>query len=67
MDIVQVFVKYHINITHINSKMMNNRAEEQAVFIDFDGHKDDDVIKNLLMDLEPCSKSIRVIGSYTRF
>ena len=67
MDIVQVFVKYHINITQINSKMMNNRAEEQAVFIDFDGHKKEEKIQNMLMDLEPYCKSSRVIGSYTRF
>lgn len=67
MDIVQVFVKYHINITQINSKMMNNRAEEQAVFIDFDGHKQDEIIQNLIKDLEPNCKHIRVIGSYTRF
>ena len=67
MDIVQVFVKYHINITQINSKMMNNRTEEQAVFIDFDGHKKDELIQNLLNDLEPYCKNIRVIGSYTRF
>lgn len=67
LDIVQVFVKYHINITQINSKMMNNRAEEQAVFIDFDGHWKDEIVKNLLSELEPYSKSIRVIGSYTGF
>lgn len=67
MDIVQEFVKYHVNITHINSKMMNNRAEEQAVFIDFDGHKDDENIKLLLKDLAQNCKSIRVIGSYTHF
>ena len=67
MDIVQVFVKYHINITQINSKMMNNNFEEQAVFIDFDGHKEDEIIRNLLNDLEPNCKSIRVIGSYSTF
>lgn len=67
MDIVQVFVKYHINITQINSKMMNNNFEEQAVFIDFDGHKEDEIIKNLLNDLEPNCKSIRIIGSYASF
>ena len=67
MDIVQVFVKYHINITHINSKMMNNRSEEQAVFMDFDGHKDDEVIQRLLFELEQNCKSLRIIGSYTRF
>lgn len=65
--IVQVFVKYHINITQINSKMMNNNAEEQAVFIDFDGHKDDDIIKELIKDLEPQAKTVRIIGSYARF
>lgn len=67
MDIVQVFVKYHINITHISSKMMNNRAEEQAVFIDFAGHKQDEVVKSLIQDLEPHCKTVRIIGSYTRF
>lgn len=67
LDIVQVFVKYHINITQINSKMMNNNSEEQAVFIDFDGHKDDEVIKNLISDLEPYCKNVRIIGSYAKF
>ncbi len=67
LDIVQVFVKYHINITQINSKMMNNNAEEQAVFIDFDGHKEDEIIQKLLQDLEPQVKNVRVIGSYAKF
>lgn len=67
LDIVQVFVKYHINITQINSKMMNNNAEEQAVFIDFDGHCEDELIKNLIKDLEPQAKSVRIIGSYAKF
>ena len=67
MDIVQEFVKYHINITQINSKMMNNNSEEQAVFIDFDGHHKDEVVQNLMRDLELKCKSTRIIGSYTRF
>ena len=67
LDIVQKFVKFNINITQINSKMMNNNAEEQAVFIDFDGHKHDDIIKQLLSELEPLCQSVRVIGSYAKF
>ncbi len=67
LDIVQVFVKYHINISHISSKMMNNRAEEQAVFIDFVGHKHDEIVQNLIKDLEPNCKTVRVIGSYSQF
>lgn len=67
LDIVQVFVKYHINITQINSKMMNNNSEEQAVFIDFDGHEEDEIIKNLITDLSPLCKAVRVIGSYASF
>ena len=47
--------------------MMNNNAEEQAVFIDFDGHKDDEIIKNLIADLEPQAQSVRIIGSYAKF
>lgn len=67
LDIVQVFVKYHINITQINSKMVNNNADEQAVFIDFDGHKEDEVILNLLKDITPLTKGMRIIGSYSTF
>lgn len=67
LDIVQVFVKYHINITQINSKMMTNNTSEQAVFIDFDGHKQDDLIKNLVNDLSQYSKGLRIIGSYAAF
>ena len=67
LDIVQVFVKYHINITQINSKMVNNNAKEQAVFIDFDGHKEDALIQQLIKDLEPHSKGMRIIGSYAAF
>lgn len=67
LDIVQVFVKYHINITQINSKMMNNNTEEQAVFIDFDGHRDDEIIQNLVNDLAPQCECVRIIGSYASF
>ncbi|MCQ2743629.1 MAG: hypothetical protein MJ230_02375 [bacterium] len=67
LDIVQVFVKYHINITQINSKMMNNNQEEQAVFIDFVGHEKESLIQNLISDLTPLVQSVRVIGSYTTF
>ncbi len=67
LDIVQVFVKYHINITQINSKMVSTNASEQAVFIDFDGHKEDDIIKKLITDLTPQSKGMRIIGSYSAF
>ena len=67
LDIVQVFVKYHINITQISSKMMNNNQEEQAVFIDFIGHEKEDIIQKLISDLNPIVQSVRVIGSYRGF
>lgn len=67
MDIIQVFVKYGLNITQINSKMMNNKSDEQAVFIDFDGHKNDEIVQNLLKDLQQICRNTRVIGSYTKF
>ena len=67
LDIVKVFVKYQINITQINSKMVSDNSTEQAVFIDFDGHKEDEVIKNLINDLAPQCKGMRIIGSYASF
>ena len=67
MEVIKVFVKYHINITQINSKMMNNEENEQALFIDFDGHKKDEVVQNLLKELDTICNNTRVIGSYTKF
>jgi len=67
MDIVQIFVKYNFNITQINSKMMNNNASEQAVFIDFCGHKKDEKVINMLSEIQQYARSVRVIGSYTTF
>ena len=67
MEVIQVFVKYHVNITQINSKMMNNEGNEQALFIDFDGHKKDEIVQSLLSELQNICNSTRVIGSYTKF
>ena len=67
LEIARVFVKYNINMTQINSKMMNNNAEEQAIFIDFDGHKDDEVIQKLVADLGHVVEAVRIIGSYSTF
>ncbi|MBE7711245.1 MAG: hypothetical protein E7Z92_03795 [Cyanobacteria bacterium SIG31] len=67
MKIIEVFVKYHINVTQINSKMMNNRIDEQALFIDFDGHYKDELVQNLIKDLELLCKNTRIIGSYNKF
>ena len=67
LDIAQVFVKYHVNITQINSKMVSGADKEQAVFIDFDGHKEDEIIKNLINDLTPNAKGMRIIGSYASY
>lgn len=67
LEIIRFFVKYNINITQINSKMVNNNSNEQAVFIDFDGHKKDELVCKLLEDLTPYAKTVRIIGSYTSF
>ena len=49
------------------TEMMNNEENEQALFIDFDGHKKDEVVQNLLNELNSICNSTRVIGSYTKF
>ena len=67
MEIIQTFVKYHINITQINSKMVNNMSVEQAVFIDFEGHKLDENVSMLLNEISQACNCIRVIGSYSTF
>lgn len=67
LDMVKVFVNHDINITHINSKMMRANTNEQAVFIDFDGHIKEDKIQKVLEELQPFADEIRFSGSYSEF
>ena len=67
LDMVKVFVNYDINISQINSQMCEGESNRQAVFIDFDGHINDDKVKSVLNDLKPYAEEIKFIGSYGNF
>lgn len=67
LDIVKIFVNHDVNITHINSKMRKGCANQQAVFIDFEGHIKDMRIQQVLAELQPFAEDIRFSGSYSSF
>lgn len=67
LDMVKVFVNHDINITHINSKMRKGTDNQQAVFIDFEGHIKEEKIQQVLEELKPYANEIRFSGSYASF
>ncbi len=67
LDMVKVFVNHDINISHINSQMCDASSNQQAVFIDFDGHIKEERTRLVIEELRPFADEIKFIGSYGKF
>lgn len=55
-----------IDVMRIESRPARERAWEYVFFIDFEGHSDDERIRNTLTKMQPFCSSLRVLGSYPR-
>jgi len=65
-QVLKHFSERGINLTGIESRPVRDRAWEYVFFIDFEGHEDEDPIKELLMDLKKNILFLKVLGSYPR-
>jgi chorismate mutase/prephenate dehydratase len=63
-DILQPFSARGITLLRIESRPMRNRAWEYVFFIDFEGHQEDDVVREALDDLKTITSYCKVLGSY---
>jgi chorismate mutase/prephenate dehydratase len=55
-----------INLTKIESRPTRQRAWEYNFYLDLEGHREDEVIKNALQRLEKFSLFLKVLGSYPK-
>ena len=63
-QIVNEFYQQKINLTKIESRPNKNTAWEYNFYVDFEGHKDDSAIKDVLQKLRDNTTFLKILGSY---
>ena len=58
------FSQHNINLTKIESRPSKKRAWDYFFFVDFEGHRLDERVKEALNQLEGMCKYLKVVGSY---
>lgn len=62
-----VFAERNINLTKIESRPSRKRLWEYNFYVDFEGHVEDEFIKDALKALKSKTTFIKVLGSYPKF
>lgn len=65
--ILGIFEKNNINLTKIESRPSKKGLGKYMFFVDFEGHKDDILIKNILEEINDNTYFLKIIGSYPKF
>ena len=60
------FATNGINITKLESYMLEGSFEQAQFYADIEGHPDNPAVKRALEELAFFSKSLRVLGTYPR-
>ena len=65
--ILGIFEKNNINLTKIESRPSKKGLGKYLFFVDFNGHKDEEVIQNILKEIDEQTYFLKVLGSYPVF
>jgi len=63
-QIINEFYQHKINLTKIESRPNKNTPWEYNFYVDFEGHQDDSLIKDMLQKLRNNSTFLKILGSY---
>ena len=63
-EILGIFAKNNINLTKIESRPSKEDLGKYIFFIDFLGHKDDEIIKKILKEIKDKTPFTKILGSY---
>lgn len=66
-NILGIFEKNNINLTKIESRPSKKGLGKYLFFVDFNGHKDDELIQNILEEIDNHTYFLKVLGSYPEF
>lgn len=64
VEVLGVFQKHGLNLSMIQSRPSRQAAWEYRFFADLQAHRDDPELQSALRDLEGCTVSVKVMGSY---
>ena len=65
--ILGIFQKNNINLTKIESRPSKKGLGKYIFFVDFNGHVEDETVKNILKEIEENTYFLKVLGSYPEF
>ncbi|MFQ5887372.1 MAG: prephenate dehydratase [Candidatus Hydrothermarchaeales archaeon] len=63
-EILKPFAEEKINLTKIESRPSRKALGDYIFYVDFEGHREDPIIKKVLDGLEKNTASMKVLGSY---
>jgi prephenate dehydratase len=64
--ILGAFAKKNINLTKLESRPSREKPWEYVFYLDFEGHKDDELCKEAIGELEQMTNFFKILGSYPR-
>ncbi|WP_394355659.1 prephenate dehydratase [Methanobrevibacter sp.] len=66
-NILGIFQKNNINLTKIESRPSRRGLGKYLFFVDFNGHKDDEIIQNIISEIDENTYFLKVLGSYPEY
>ena len=66
-NILGIFQKRNINLTRIESRPSKKGLGRYLFFVDFNGHVDDEIVKNIIDEIEENTYFLKVLGSFPEF
>ena len=66
-NILGIFEKNNINLTKIESRPSKKGLGKYLFFVDFNGHKDEELIQNILEEVQEQTYYFKVLGSYPQY
>lgn len=65
--ILGIFEKAHVNLTKIESRPSKKGLGKYLFFVDFHGHRKDELVKKILNEIDKNTYFLKVLGSYPEF
>ncbi len=65
-EFLREFAERGINLTKIESRPTRHKPWEYNFYLDFEGHREDDIAQEVLDSLEPYSIFLKILGSYPK-
>ncbi|MHB9040658.1 MAG: bifunctional 3-deoxy-7-phosphoheptulonate synthase/chorismate mutase [Melioribacteraceae bacterium] len=64
VEALNVFRKYNVNLTKLESRPIIGNPWEEMFYLDFEGNITDETIKNVMDELGQYTRFIKILGSY---